>query len=168
MTWDAAIGISSGRVYRGATPKKFMVEKLGMKLREGKDINIGGLPGHIAIADRYETPFGPRPSRVAVLFDERRKQAYILIGAGKHDLSKIANDRDFIATIFSFAKMDRDDFRDAKTPRIQIVRAEEGTTMEDLAADSPITNYALDQLRIMNGLYPSGQPEPGTLIKVVQ
>jgi predicted Zn-dependent protease len=48
-----------------------------------------------------------------------------------------------------------------------VVRAEEDTTMEQLAEESPITNYALDTLRVMNGLYPHGQPEDGQLIKIV-
>ncbi len=63
--------------------------------------------------------------------------------------------------------MARGDFQVAKLPKIQVVRAEEDTTMEALAAESPITNYGLDRLRVMNGLYPLGQPEPGQLIKIV-
>ena len=63
--------------------------------------------------------------------------------------------------------MDRDDFSVAKLPKVQVVRAEDDTTMEQLADDSPITNYALDRLRVMNGLYPSGQPEAGQLIKII-
>jgi predicted Zn-dependent protease len=63
--------------------------------------------------------------------------------------------------------MSREDFQRAKTPKVQVVRAEEDTTMEQLAEESPITNYALDTLRAMNGLYPHGQPEDGQLIKIV-
>ena len=40
-------------------------------------------------------------------------------------------------------------------------------TMAALAAESPLTNYALDKLRVMNGLYPDGEPEPGQLIKII-
>ena len=101
------------------------------------------------------------------MFDPRKHLAYILQGAGKHDLRKIANDKEFITTIFSFDRMNSDDFKIAKVPRVQVVRAEADTTMELLAAQSPITNYALDKLRVINGLYPDGQPEPGQLIKVV-
>ena len=54
-----------------------------------------------------------------------------------------------------------------QNPDNEGVRAEVDTTMEDLASQSPITNYALDKLRVMNGLYPNGQPEPGQLIKIV-
>ena len=67
----------------------------------------------------------------------------------------------------SFDRMSREDFKIAKVPRLQVVRAEEDTTMESLAAESPLTNYALDKLRVINGLYPDGQPEPGQLIKIV-
>jgi len=120
-----------------------------------------------AIADRVETPYGPRPVRLAVLFDSRKRIAYVLTGAGQYDLHKIASDKEFISTIFSFGRMDKDDYREARKPRLQIVRAEKGTTMESLAEQSPISNYALDKLRVMNGMYPNGEPEPGQLIKIV-
>ncbi|MCZ6502274.1 MAG: M48 family metalloprotease [Gammaproteobacteria bacterium] len=164
---DASFFISTDRLYKGATPQKFATEKLAFNVREGREISIGGLPAYIGIADRADSPFGPRPVRFAVLFDPRKHLAFILQGAGKHDLRNIANDKDFITTIFSFDRMNRDDFKIAKAPRVQIVRAEEDTTMEALAAQSPITNYALDKLRVINGLYPDGQPEPGQLIKVI-
>ena len=138
-----------------------------MDIREGRDVKISELQGFLGIANRADSPFGPRPMRVAVLYDTRKRLVYVLTGSGKHDLRNIASDRDFIATIFSFDLMDKDDRKVAQRPTLQIVRAEQGTTMEQLADESPITNYALDTLRVMNGLYPEGQPEPGQLIKIV-
>lgn len=164
---DAVFLISTNRLYKGATPQNFAEEKLGYKVRDGRAITISGMPAYLGIADRADSPFGPRPVRFAVIFDTRKRLAIILQGAGKHDLRKIANDKDFIKTIFSFDRMSREDFKIARVPRLQIVRAEEDTTMESLAAESPLTNYALDKLRVINGLYPDGQPEPGQLIKIV-
>ncbi len=164
---DASLAITTSRIAKGEDAKKFLTEKLGMSLREGRDVTIAGLPGYIGIADRGDSPYGPRPIRVVALFDNRKRLAYILTGAGQYDLHRVAADRDFIAIAFSFDLMTRDDQRLAKAPRIQIVRAEKDTTMEALAAQSPITNYALDRLRVMNGLYPDGEPEPGQLIKIV-
>jgi len=164
---DASFFVSTDRLYKGATPKNYAEEKLGYAVRDGREITIGGMPAYLGIADRADSPFGPRPVRFAVLFDMRKRLAIILQGAGKHDLRNIANDKDFIKTIFSFGKMTSDDFKVAKVPRLQVVRAEEGTTMEALAEVSPITNYALDKLRVMNGMYPDGQPEVGQLIKIV-
>jgi len=164
---DAAFAISTARIPRDAGVEKFVKEGLGYELREGREMTIASMPAFIGIAERAQSPFGPRPVRLAVVFDERRRLAFVLTGAGKHDLKRIANDGEFIKTIFSFDMMDKQDFRKARPPRLQVVRAEEGTTMESLAERSPITNYALDKLRVMNGLYPNGQPEPGELIKIV-
>ncbi len=164
---DASFFISTDRLYKGATPENFATERLTYNVRDGKDLTIGGLPGYIGIADRADSPFGPRPVRFAVLFDPRKRLAYILQGAGKHDLRNIAADKEFISTIFSFDRMEREDFQIARIPTVQIVRAEEGTTMAALAEQSPLTNYALDKLRVMNGLYPDGEPIPGQLIKII-
>jgi predicted Zn-dependent protease len=163
----AVFQITSKRLYRGLAPEKYLREKLGYELREGSDFSVAGLPGHIAIADRANSPYGPRPVRIALLYDKRKRQAYLLTGAGKHDLRKIKDDKQFISTIFSLDRMDKEDYRDATMPKIQIVRAEQDTTMESLAEESPLTNYALDQLRVINGLYPNGQPQEGQLIKII-
>ncbi len=167
ITGDATFSITTARLKKGMTPKDFAELGVGLKVREGRDITIAGMPTFLGIADKADSPYGPRPIRFAVVFDERRRIGYVLRGAGKHDLRKISNDKEFISTIFSFDRMTREDFQEAKVPKLQVVRAEEDTTMEQLASESPITNYALDKLRVMNGLYPSGQPEPGQLIKIV-
>jgi predicted Zn-dependent protease len=48
-----------------------------------------------------------------------------------------------------------------------VVRASPGTTMASLAAQSDLPNYPEDELRVINGLYPQGEPEPGELIKII-
>ena len=164
---ESSFTMTTARLARGATPAIFTREQLGLNVREGREITIDGMPAYLGIADKADSAYGPRPVRFAVIFDERKRLAYILRGAGKYDLSKIADDRNYIASIFSFDRMSREDFQGAKTPTVQVVRAEEDTTMEQLAEESPITNYALDTLRVMNGLYPNGQPENGQLIKIV-
>jgi predicted Zn-dependent protease len=164
---ESSFTISTSRLARGATPASFTEEQLGLNVREGREITIDGMPAYLGIADKADTAFGPRPVRFAVIFDERKGLAYLLRGAGKYDLRNIADDRNYIASIFSFDRMSREDFRSAKTPAVQVVRAEKDTTMEQLAEESPITNYALDTLRVINGLYPHGQPEEGQLIKIV-
>ncbi len=164
---SAVFQITSKPLIRGLAPGKYLTGKLGYELRDGSEFSVAGLPGYIAIAERGNSPYGPRPVRIAILYDIRKRQAYLLTGAGKHDLRNIKDDRQFITTIFSLDRMDKQDFRDARKPKIQVVRAEQNTTMEALAEQSPLTNYALDQLRVINGLYPHGEPEPGQLIKII-
>lgn len=164
---DAAFTVETARYARGMTPEEVALDGIGLAIREGRALTIGGMPAYLGIADNALSPYGPRPVRFAIVLDEVRRLGYQLSGAGKHDLRRIADDKLFIAAIFSFGPMDKEDFRIAKRPRVQIVRAEEDTTMEALAAESPITTYALDRLRAMNGLYPKGQPQPGQLIKII-
>ena len=164
---EASFSVMTAKGVRGVSPEVFARERLNLRIREGREITIAGMPSFLGIADKADSPYGPRPTRFAVVFDKRKGLAYLLRGTGKHDLRNIRDDRDYIATIFSFDRMTRDDFQTARLPKIQVVRAESDTTMEALAAESPITNYALDKLRVMNGLYPDGQPEEGQLIKIV-
>ena len=164
---DASFTVKSSRFLPDASPASFARQNLRLNIREGRDLTIAGMPAYLGIANRADSRYGPRPARFAVIFDMTKRVAYVLVGAGKHDLSKIADDGAFIASIFSFDRMTRGDFRVARKPAVQVVRAENDTTMEQLASESPITNYALDRLRVMNGLYPDGQPEPGQLIKII-
>jgi len=164
---EASFTVTTARLRKGDTPEKFVTDSLGLKIREGREITISSMPTFLGIADKADSPFGPRPVRFAVIFDVRKRLAYVLQGAGKYDLRNIADDKHYIASIFSFDRMSREDFQVAKLPRVQVVRAESDTTMEQLAEESPITNYALDSLRVMNGLYPDGQPEEGQLIKII-
>ena len=56
----------------------------------------------------------------------------------------------------------------AEPNRLHVLRAGDGTTIESLAKDSPIKQYPLQQLRLINSLYPDGEPKPGDLVKTVK
>lgn len=55
----------------------------------------------------------------------------------------------------------------ARPYRIRLVSAQAGTSMSKLASSSPLEN-AVAQLRLLNGLYPNGEPQPGHMLKVIQ
>ena len=56
----------------------------------------------------------------------------------------------------------------AKPKHLKLVRAKKGETFASLAKRSDITHHAEEQLRLINGMYPDGQPKAGQLIKIVQ
>ncbi len=165
---DAILQINA-MSYRNDTPEKMAKRHLGENnVRDGRALTIAGMPAYIAIANRADSPFGPKPMRYVVIFDQRKRMAYIFSGAGKKDLSRIAADEDFIAMIFSFDRMSRDDYQLARKLQVRVVRADDDTRFESLAEESPLPNYPLEQLRLINGLYPDGQPTPGQLFKVIR
>ena len=56
----------------------------------------------------------------------------------------------------------------ARPYRIRLVTAQPGTSMAKLARQSPLDHQAVAQLRLLNGLYPHGEPQPGKMLKVIQ
>ncbi|MEJ2114699.1 MAG: LysM peptidoglycan-binding domain-containing protein [Gammaproteobacteria bacterium] len=56
----------------------------------------------------------------------------------------------------------------AKPKNIKLIRAKSGDTFAKLAKQSDIQNHPIEQLRLLNGMYPEGEPKPGQLIKIVQ
>ena len=72
------------------------------------------------------------------------------------------------AAINSFHAITPAEKKAARTYTLQLVTARPGQTMADLARQSPLGADAERQLRLMNGLYPNGEPEPGRLLKIVQ
>lgn len=154
--------------YRNDTPEQMLKRQVGENnLRDGRSLTIAGMPAYIGIANRADSPFGPKPVRYVVVFDQRKRKAYIFSGAGKRDLSRIAADEDFIAMIFSLDRMDQDDYQVARKLQVRLVRADETTSFEELAEQSPLPNYPAETLRLINGMYPNGQPVPGQLFKVI-
>ena len=164
---DAAFELSTARLKKGLTPEALVNEGLGFKVIEGRDLTIDGMPAYIATAERAQTVFGERPIRLIVVFDQRRGLAFVGQGSGKFDLKKLADDGSFIKIGFSLARMQKVDFEAAKPLQLKVVRASPGTTMASLAARSDLPNYPEDELRVINGLYPQGEPEPGQLIKII-
>lgn len=164
---DAAFELSTARLKKGLTPQALVNEGLGLKVVEGRALTIDGMPGYIATANRAQTVFGERPIRLIVVFDQRRGLAFVGQGSGKFDLKKLADDSAFIKIGFSLARMEKADFEVAKPLQLKVVRASPGTTMASLAAQSDLPNYPEDELRVINGLYPEGEPEPGQLVKII-
>jgi predicted Zn-dependent protease len=52
--------------------------------------------------------------------------------------------------------------------RLRIKTADAGTRIADFAPSMPEPKYAKEQLQLINGLYPNGEPRPGSLFKVVE
>jgi len=72
------------------------------------------------------------------------------------------------ASINSFRAITPAEKQAARPHVLQLITAQAGTTMAGLARQSPLGTDAESQLRLMNDLYPSGEPRPGQLLKIVQ
>lgn len=55
-----------------------------------------------------------------------------------------------------------------QTGRLKIITARSGMTYASLARNSKIPKYAEQKLRLLNGMFPRGEPRPGQLLKIVE
>jgi predicted Zn-dependent protease len=94
---------------------------------------------------------------------------YLIAGMARDKLAYERERGELRATINSFHAITPAEKKTARTYSLQLVAAQPGkTTMAGLARQSPLGADAETLLRLMNGLYPSGEPEPGQLLKIVQ
>ena len=162
---DAAMQIGVRDLNKRQTPKEFMQENFGDDLRDGQEVKTASFSGYTAIT-KGKTPFGTQDTRIAAIF--KGKQVYQFFAAAK-DATLLRNyDKDFMATINSLRALKPSEHELAKPRRIKIITAKKGDTFASLAKKSPLTSHAEEQLRLINGLYPDGEPTPGKPIKIVE
>ncbi len=157
----AVLQMGAADLTQRMSPRDFMLRemRLGSLSAEG-DISSPDIPGHSAVAriDREQV-------RVNVLHLDNR--AFYFIGAVR-DPARIAEmDSRFLETARSFRRLGAGEREDAAPLRIRLRVADRGTTIASLAAQSPLGPTAEAQLRLLNDLYPDGEPEPGQILKVV-
>ncbi|MGH8671432.1 MAG: M48 family metalloprotease [Burkholderiales bacterium] len=121
---------------------------------------INGLPAALVSG----TSSG-QPLLAATIFFQGN--AYVILGAGRSAAEFRQYETAMAATARSFHAM-RDAERQLVKPwNLRTTIAKPGTTMAKLAAQSPLGDNAEGLLRLINHLYPGGEPQSGQLIKVV-
>ncbi|MGI9318925.1 MAG: M48 family metalloprotease [bacterium] len=108
------------------------------------------------------TPFGQVPVRVAAVFHDDK--VLVVNGFAKSGLP----DKNFFDTVQSVRKLKSKERKLASSKKIKVVRARQGDTFARLARKSNLQQYGEENLRLLNGMYPDGEPEPGQLIKIIQ
>jgi predicted Zn-dependent protease len=149
-------------------PRTFVLQGLmgGRALRDGRDLEINGLPGYTAVAGGAQTPYGTKPARLVVV--KYANLYYVFMGASRSGGTVPDGDRLFLSSAETFRRLRGEELGRAEPDRIRVIEAPEGATVAALAADSPLKRYPVEQLRLFNRLYPRGEPTPGQLVKVVR
>ncbi|MHB1403815.1 MAG: M48 family metalloprotease [Thiobacillus sp.] len=136
----------------------------GLKLDAGARYDSGKLSGYPA-AFAAGTQQGKPVVVAAVVFNGTQ---YLIAGMAK---DKPTYDRErgtLRAAINSFRAITAAEKMAARPYVLKLFTAQPGMTMANLARQSPLGADAESQLRLMNALYPSGEPSPGQRLKIVQ
>jgi predicted Zn-dependent protease len=149
-------------------PHDFAMRGLGnRRLGQTETLDINGLKAWTGIVRGDASPFGKSTSvRYVIIY--YGNLMWIFKGASRSGLDEPSGDPFFLSTANTFRRMRPNEFALAEPYRLHVMRATEGTTMEALAKEARIPKYPLQQLRLINSLYPDGEPKPGDLIKTVR
>jgi predicted Zn-dependent protease len=137
------------------------------RVDQAEAFESNGLKGWTGIVRGDPSPYG-QASNVRYIIMYYGNLMWVFKGASRSGTTAPAGDPFFLSTAKTFRRMKTNEFALAQPNRLHIVRATEGTTMEELAKESPIEKYPLQQLRLFNSLYPDGEPKPGELVKTVR
>ena len=121
---------------------------------------LGGLQAAVT-----ETTLSGKPTRVAVAFLGTSAYAIGLQArdAAAYGRHKAAMD----AAMSSFHAITAQERLLAKPLRLRVITAQPGQNFSGLARTSPLGRFAENHLRVINGLYPSGEPVAGQSLKIV-
>ncbi|MGI9301922.1 MAG: M48 family metalloprotease, partial [Gammaproteobacteria bacterium] len=163
---SALIQVTSQDLNRKEPPADFLRRLHDGRLEGGEEISTADFQGYTG-ASKVKTPFGRRKARVAAMFQAKR--AYIFAAASKdEDAQTDPNDPLYLETIKSLRVLTAEERELAEPRRLNLIETQTGDTFAKLAEDSAFSHHAEEQLRLLNGMYPDGEPEPGQLLKVVK
>jgi predicted Zn-dependent protease len=148
-------------------PQEFLSRLLARSnAGQGAALEVNGLQGYTAVVRSANTDFGIVPMRYAVVF--HNNLAYVFAGASKASSAVPSADALFMSTIKTFRRLRGNEFAQAEPYKVKVITATSNTRIADLAKSSPVKEYAAEQLRLMNDLYPNKEPQAGQLIKIVE
>ena len=161
-------------IENGFSPKDYLDQNIDKtsflstnELIEQKPLNKNKMSGYTYL---YKTSsmVDITYTRYSVFFDihqeDKKPKAWIFVKKFK----EINDDNTSKVIETSFQKMTEEEVSKSQGLRIKVVRFREGMSYKELADNSPLGRYAEGRLRLLNGHYPEGTPEVGTLIKIVE
>jgi len=154
---SAAIIVTIDQLNGGESPAQYVSRKF-KNFTNGQHTVSGGYTG-LAVA---QTPYGNREVRVVSV--PHKGQVLVVAGFARGQRP----DGQIIETANSIRRLKSSERKLASAKSIKLVRTKSGDTFARLARKSDLESYAVDQLRLINGMYPDGEPRPGQLIKIVQ
>ena len=153
----------------GLTPEKFIVKNTdGKPLTGGKKVEVKDEErvheGYIA--HLVGEPNTPGTTEVGVVFKDGR--AHVFRAETRDPKMVEALRLGFRYAIDHLHTIKYADLKEANTERIVLYEARPGDTYEELVKATVLKDNPVEELRLLNGDYPVGQPRAGDRIKLVR
>lgn len=159
-----SIRIDAQRIQDNIEPRVFIRDKMGISaLQKSEKLEQYRLSGHTGIAVSTETG---NTQRVAAIYFGPRVftfRAEIEDAAATDEI-----DAALLASIRTFRAIQHGEISAGDETRIKFVQASEFFDFAVVAQSSKIANYAEESLRLLNGYYPTGSPQAGEWVKLIE
>lgn len=147
---------------QAAGPRDYLNSKF-QSFRDGRSVKTAEGQAYAGVATLSDQQTG-RQQNIRVSATYRGDQTFLVLGQGKTTLPN----RAFFDVVQSIRKLKPNEQKLAKGRRIKLITAKSGDTFSKLAAQANLDDYAEAQLRLINNMYPDGEPAAGQKIKVIQ
>lgn len=165
---DGYMEMSTQAIGDARSPAEFIAKLLQLpRAGGGRDISANGMRGYQQVAQVEKLPWG-QPGNILFTVWFRGDAAWLFVSAAKEPSQFQAMTREFDAISHSMNTLSSQDRANAAPRKIHLQRARRGDTYRSLAASSTLESYQVEQLRLLNGVYPDGEPEVGQLVKVIK
>ncbi|MAO40468.1 MAG: peptidase M48 [Pseudohongiella sp.] len=160
---SASIRVEAQRMQENKEPRLFIRENLGIEdLQRSEALSQYRLLGYTGT---YTNDTGHH-ERVAAIYLGPR---VFVFRAQVTDPEKVDElDRLLLSSIRTFRAIQMNERSGSTGLQVRYVQVTTGFDWAALAARSPISQYPEETLRLLNGYYPIGTPEPGEWIKILQ
>lgn len=144
------------------TPEEYLYNYLKIdQLRDGQEIFPARLKGYTGILPGTD---GKPDSRIAVVY--YKLNAYVFVGEVRSQGDFEAFDKLFLASIGTFRPISNREIEGQKPKTVHYVKATEYTTFDALGEHFNMDSFEVQDLRLINGYYPTGEPKPGEWIRI--
>jgi len=158
---EAFLDLRAGGPAKGSPAE---VLRRALKLSSGEEVTLTTVNGLQAAI--VNTSLSGRPTRVACVF--HGKSAYLVGAQARTSAAFSQYENDIQASIMSFREMTDEERAFAQPLRLRVITAQPGITYQELARRSPLGRFAEGHLRVINGMYPAGEPVAGQPLKIVE
>jgi predicted Zn-dependent protease len=150
------------RMQENKEPRLYIRENLGITdLQKSEPLEQFRLLGYTGTTQK-----DGKLQRIAVLYLGPR--VFVITGDIQDAAQADAFDAQLLASIRTFRAIQTNERFSGNESRIRYVQVGEGFSWPALARISPVGNYPEETLRLLNGYYPTGNPEVGSWIKIVE
>ncbi|MEM7359425.1 MAG: M48 family metalloprotease [Pseudomonadota bacterium] len=157
-----AIRMRMGTGTKGLSADRYLRSNF-QSFRDGRSVATSEDQAYAGVATLSDQRTGQSQNvRVSAIY--RGEQAFVLLAQGKTTIPNA----DFFNTIESVRRLKSNEQDLATGRKIKLVTAKAGDTFAKYAKRTKLSDYAEAHLRLINNMYPTGEPVAGQQIKLIE